>query len=43
MVADAFDIYKAFYFLAATIVAANLMVFFLPSGKAAHAKAVATS
>jgi MFS family permease len=35
MVADAFDIYKAFYFLAATIVAANLMVFFLPSGKAA--------
>ena len=43
MVADAFDIYKAFYFLAATIIAANLMVFFLPSGKAAHAKAVATS
>ena len=43
MIADAYDIYTAFYFLAGTIIAANLMVFFLPNGEAAHAKAVATS
>ncbi len=40
MVADAFDIYKAFYFLAGTIVAANLLVFFLPNGKVERAQSV---
>ena len=30
MIADNFDIYKGFYFLAGTIVFANLLVFFLP-------------
>ena len=30
LIADSYDIHKAFYFLAATIVVANLLVFFLP-------------
>ena len=30
MIADRYDIYTAFYFLAGTIVFANLLVFFLP-------------
>ncbi len=31
MIADSYDIYRAFYFLAGTIVFANLLVFFLPA------------
>jgi MFS family permease len=34
MIADAYDIFTAFYFLAATIVIANLLVFFLPDTRA---------
>jgi FSR family fosmidomycin resistance protein-like MFS transporter len=40
LIADNFDIHKAFYFLASTIVLANLLVFFLPKESvqpAAHA------
>ena len=39
LIADSYDIHKAFYFLAGTIVLANLLVFFLPkdSIKPAHA------
>jgi sugar phosphate permease len=35
MIADAFDIYTAFYFLAGTIIFANLLVLPMPSGNAA--------
>lgn len=34
IIADAWDIYTAFYFLAATIIAANFLVFFVPNGEA---------
>jgi MFS family permease len=34
MIADAWDIYAAFYFLACTIIAANFLVFFVPNGEA---------
>lgn len=34
VIADAWDIYAAFYFLAATIIAANFLVFFVPNGEA---------
>jgi len=34
IIADAWDIYAAFYFLAATIIAANFLVFFVPNGEA---------
>ncbi|MNC92435.1 hypothetical protein D3C83_88630 [compost metagenome] len=30
VIADTWDIYKAFYFLAATIVFANLLILFVP-------------
>ena len=40
MLADRYDIYTAFYFLAGTIVFANLMVFFLPNTHPATAKPV---
>lgn len=39
IVADRYDVFTAFYFLAGTIVIANLLVFFTPSGKPAHAAA----
>jgi sugar phosphate permease len=38
MIADAYDLYTAFYFLAGTILFANLLIFFMPNGRAAHAK-----
>jgi sugar phosphate permease len=41
MIADAFDIYTAFYFLAGTIISANFLVFFMPNGAPAHAKPAA--
>ena len=34
VIADAWDIYAAFYFLAGTIIAANFLVFFVPNGEA---------
>ena len=37
MIADKFDIYKAFYFLAAIIVFANLLVLFMPPEHKKHA------
>ena len=40
MIADAFDIYTGFYFLAGTIAFANLLVFFMPNGEIRHAKPV---
>lgn len=39
MIADKFDIYKAFYFLAAIIVFANLLVLFMPPEHKKHAAA----
>ncbi len=36
MIADAYDIYTGFYFLAGTIACANVMIFFMPNGKAAQ-------
>jgi MFS family permease len=41
MIADAYDIYAAFYFLAGTIIFANFLVFFVPNGEAAKAAPVA--
>jgi MFS family permease len=43
MIADAYDIYYAFYFLAFTIIFANVLIFFMPDGKISHAKAAASS
>jgi len=34
IIADAWDIHTAFYFLAGTIIASNVLVFFMPGGKA---------
>jgi sugar phosphate permease len=34
VIADAYDLYTAFYFLAATIILANFLVFFVPNGEA---------
>ena len=39
IIADASDIYTAFYYLAGTIILANLLVFFVPSGEAARTAA----
>jgi len=36
MIADNFDIYKAFYFLAGTIVFANLLILLMPKEQASH-------
>jgi hypothetical protein len=41
MIADASDLYTAFYFLAGTILFANLLIVFMPDGKMATAKAAA--
>src|SRR5262245_15082688 len=41
MIADASDIYTAFYFLAATILFANLLIVFMPNDKTAQAKPAA--
>jgi MFS transporter, FSR family, fosmidomycin resistance protein len=38
MIADATDIYTAFYFLAGTILCANALIFFMPNGAAAKAE-----
>jgi len=43
MIADAYDIYTAFYFLAGTILFANVLIFFMPDGDAAHAKPAAAA
>lgn len=43
MIADATDIYTGFYYLAGTIIFANVLVFFMPGGSAAQAKAAAAS
>lgn len=40
MIADAYDIYTGFYFLAGTIALANVLIFFMPNGKAKQAKLV---
>lgn len=40
MIADAYDIYTAFFFLAGTIIFANLLVFFMPNGEAKPARPV---
>jgi sugar phosphate permease len=39
MIADAYDIYTAFYFLAATILFANVLIFFMPKDAGAQPKA----
>ncbi|MBI1965283.1 MAG: MFS transporter [Betaproteobacteria bacterium] len=41
MIADASDLYTAFYFLAGTILFANVLIFFMPDGETARAKAAA--
>lgn len=41
MIADASDIYTAFYYLAGTIISANLLVFFVPNGEPARTKPAA--
>jgi sugar phosphate permease len=41
MIADAYDIYTGFYFLAGTIACANVLVFFIPNGEAKPATAAA--
>jgi len=41
MIADAYDLYTAFYFLAGTILFANVLIVFMPDEKTAPAKAVA--
>lgn len=41
MIADAYNIYTAFYFLAATILFANVLIVFMPKDQAAHAKPAA--
>ena len=41
MIADRYDIYTAFYFLAGTIVFANLLVFFLPNTQPVRAEPAA--
>jgi sugar phosphate permease len=42
MIADAVNIYTAFYFLAGTILVANALIFFMPNGEPAkQAKAAA--
>jgi len=38
MIADAYDIYTGFFFLAGTIIFANLLVFFMPNGEVEQAK-----
>lgn len=43
MIADAYDIYTGFYFLAATIVFANLLVFFMPDTTAEQKVAAAAA
>ena len=43
MIADAYDLYTGFYFLAGIIAASNFLIFFIPNGTAAHAKPVAAS
>jgi len=40
MIADAYDIYTGFLFLAGTIVCANLLIFFMPDGQQKRAAAV---
>ncbi len=41
MIADASDIYTAFYFLAGTILLANVLIFFMPDGETAPRPAAA--
>jgi MFS family permease len=41
MIADAYDIYTGFYFLAGTIAFANVLVFFMPNGAARQVKPAA--
>ena len=43
MIADAYDIYTAFYFLAGTILLANLLIVFMPNGDAERAKPAAAA
>jgi len=40
MIADAYDIYTGFLFLAGTIVCANLLIFFMPDSHQQKAAAV---
>jgi len=40
MIADAYDIYTGFLFLAGTIVLANFLIFFMPNGQQAKVQAV---
>ncbi|MGH8633233.1 MAG: MFS transporter [Burkholderiales bacterium] len=41
MIADAYDLYTAFYFLAGTILFANVLIVFMPNGTAQQAKPAA--
>jgi sugar phosphate permease len=42
IIADAWDLYAAFYFLAAVIIFANFLVFFVPTGEAPRTGMAAT-
>ncbi len=42
LIADAYDIHTAFFFLAGTIVASNILVIFMPGGKPVSAKPAVT-
>ena len=41
MIADAYDLYTAFYFLAGTILLANVLIVFMPKDVPASAKPAA--
>jgi MFS family permease len=43
MIADAYDIYTGFYFLAGIIACANVMIFFMPNGNIAQPQAAPAS
>ena len=43
VIADAYDLYTGFYFLAGTIAVSNVLIFFIPNGAAAQAKPVTAS
>jgi len=43
MIADAYDLYAGFYFLAGIIAASNFLIFFIPNGAAVQAKPVTAS
>jgi hypothetical protein len=43
LIADTYDIFTAFYFLAGTIVVANCLIVFMPNREAGHSTAPAAA